>query len=84
VEILSPEDSFSRAVRKCGLYARWGIRRVVLIDPADRTVWSFENVTLQQTDFVARRGTEVLSARQLWQDLDRRLSRSALPHNLVV
>ncbi len=27
VEILSPEDSFSRVLRKCRLYAAWGIGR---------------------------------------------------------
>jgi Uma2 family endonuclease len=41
IEILSPEspkDSFSRVLRKCHLYANWGIRQVVVIDPKARLI----------------------------------------------
>jgi len=45
IEILSPDDSFSRVLRKCRLYEQWGIRQIVVIDPAERLVWRFENGT---------------------------------------
>ena len=35
IEILSPQDPFSRVLRKCRLYEKWGIRQIVVIDPED-------------------------------------------------
>jgi Uma2 family endonuclease len=45
VEILSAEDSFQRVLRKCKLYAAWGIAVVVVIDPEEREGWVWENET---------------------------------------
>lgn len=73
IEILSPEDSFSRVLRKCRLYEKWGIRQVVVVDPKARLVWSFENGTPRETDTIARRGEHVILARELWSEVDRRL-----------
>ena len=66
VEILSPDDSFSRVLRKCRLYEHWGIQRILVIDPDARIVWSFENGTLNETALIARRGTKEATAAQLW------------------
>jgi Uma2 family endonuclease len=74
IEILSPEspkDSFSRVLRKCHLYANWGIRQVVVIDPKARLIWSFENGVPQETGIVARRAERSISAQQLWDEVDR-------------
>lgn len=71
IEILSPEDSFSRMLRKCELYRSWGIRQVVVIDPIAREVWSFENGSLQKTGIVARRGERAIAAEELWAEVDR-------------
>src|ERR1022692_16424 len=38
IEILSPEDPFSRVLRKCLLYEKWGIRQVVVVDPKARLI----------------------------------------------
>jgi Uma2 family endonuclease len=73
IEILSPADQFSRVLRKCHLYEQWGIRQVVVIDPQDRLVWSFENGSLHETDKVARRGERVITAQELWAEVDRLL-----------
>lgn len=78
IEVLSPEDSFSRMLRKCGLYRSWGIRQVVVIDPLAREVWSFENSSLQKTDIVGRRGERVITARDLWAEVDRVLGTGPL------
>lgn len=77
IEVLSPEDSFSRVLRKCRLYERWGIRQIVVIDPADRLVWRFENGAPQETDVVASRGDAAISAKALWDEVDRQPSRAS-------
>ena len=76
IEILSPEDSFSRTLRKCRLYAQWGIRRILVIDPAVRLIRSFEDGVPKETDFVARRGELAISAQTLWDEVDRHSSPS--------
>jgi Uma2 family endonuclease len=78
IEILSPEDSFSRVLRKCLLYERWGIPQVVVVDPKARLIWSFENGSPRETDTIARRGEYLITARELWEEVDRRLH-SATP-----
>jgi Uma2 family endonuclease len=75
IEILSPDDSFSRVLRKCRLYEQWGIRQIVVIDPADRLVWRFENGAPQETDGVARRGDASIPAQTLWDEVDHELTR---------
>jgi Uma2 family endonuclease len=77
VEILSPDDSFSRVVRKCRLYERWGIRRILVIDPAERVIWHFENGAHRETDVIARRGEQAIPAQSLWDEVDRELSRAS-------
>ena len=78
IEILSPENPFSRVLRKYRLYEKWGIRQVVVVDPKARLIWSFENGSPKETDIIARRGDRVISARELWEEVDRRL-RPATP-----
>jgi Uma2 family endonuclease len=73
IEILSPEGPFSRILRKCRLYEKWGIRQVVVVDPKARLIWSFENGSPSETDIIARRGERVILARELWEEVDRRL-----------
>jgi Uma2 family endonuclease len=73
IEILSPEDPFSRVLRKCRLYEKWGIRQVVVVDPKARLIWSFENGSPRETDIIARRGDRAIAARELWEEVERRL-----------
>jgi Uma2 family endonuclease len=77
IEILSPEDSFSRVLRKCHLYETWGIRQVIVVDPQERLVWSFENGSPLETHTFARRGERVIAAQELWAEVDRRLPSTA-------
>jgi len=77
IEILSPDDSFSRVLRKCRLYEQWGIRRILVIDPADRLIWHFENGAPQETDVIARRGDAAITAQALWDEVDRELLRAS-------
>jgi len=71
IEILSPQDPFSRVLRKCRLYEKWGIRQVVVVDPQARLVWSYENGSPRETDIVVRRGERVITAQELWEEVDR-------------
>jgi Uma2 family endonuclease len=71
IEILSPDDAFTRVLRKCRLYAQWGIERILVVDPAARIVWSFEDGALKETNVIARRGDRTASARDLWDEVDR-------------
>lgn len=71
IEILSPQYPFSRVLRKCRLYEKWGIRQVVVVDPQARLVWSYENGSPRETDIVARRGERVITAQELWEEVDR-------------
>jgi Uma2 family endonuclease len=70
IEILSSEDAFSRVAKKCRLYAEWGIRQVVVIDPEDRVIWRSENGTLSPSAVVATRGDRVITAEALWKEVD--------------
>lgn len=74
IEILSPEDSFSRTLRKCGLYGSWGIRQIVVVDPIAREVWSFGNGSLRESSVIARRGERAINAADLWAEVDRMLN----------
>ena len=77
IEILSPDDSFSRVLRKCRLYETWGIRQVMVVDPHARLVWSFENGSPRETNTIARRGERSITAQELWAEVDRRLRPTA-------
>jgi Uma2 family endonuclease len=77
IEILSPDDSFSRVLRKCRLYEQWGIRQIVVIDPVERLVWHYENGAPKETDVIARRGEQAVSTQALWDEVDLQLSRTS-------
>jgi Uma2 family endonuclease len=72
IEILSTDDQFSRVLRKCRLYEKWGIRQIVIVDPQDRVVWRFENGGPVETDVIATRGEAKVLAATLWEEVDRR------------
>jgi Uma2 family endonuclease len=75
IEILSPKDPFSRVTEKCRLYNQWGIRQIVVIDPLTREIRRFDNGSLRLTDTIAQRGDRILTASELWQQVDLRLSK---------
>ena len=77
IEILSPDDPFSRVLRKCRLYEQWGIRQILVVDPAERVIWRFENGAHRETDVIAQRGEQTIPAQSLWDEVDRELSRAS-------
>jgi Uma2 family endonuclease len=70
VENLTPQDTFSRILRKCRLYAKWGIRQIIVIDPEAQVIWRSENGILIETDVIATRGEAKIPARALWDEVD--------------
>jgi Uma2 family endonuclease len=42
MEVLSPEDRFTRVIQKCRKYAEWGIKDILVFDPAGRDAWYWD------------------------------------------
>jgi Uma2 family endonuclease len=70
VEILSPEDSFQRVLRKCKLYSAWGIGIVVVLDPEGREGWIWEEQTLKPTTVIALGNGHTIYLDRIFQELD--------------
>jgi len=45
IEILSPDDRFTRIIQKCRRYAEWGVRDVLVFDPVGREAWHWDAAT---------------------------------------
>ena len=50
IEVLSPDDRFTRVVRKCRRYAQWGVSDILVFDPIGREAWHWNT----ETDDLAR------------------------------
>jgi Uma2 family endonuclease len=70
IEVLMPQDPFTRLMRKCWLYERWGIRQIVIVDPQDRQVWRFTDGSPRESDIIATRGEAKIPAQALWDEVD--------------
>jgi Uma2 family endonuclease len=70
IEILMPQDPFSRIMRKCRLYEKWGIRQIVLVDPEERLAWRLASGSLREADVIAFRGEAKIPAQALWDEVD--------------
>jgi Uma2 family endonuclease len=42
IEILSPEDPFTRVIQKCRQYAQWGVPDIPVYDPVGRDAWCWD------------------------------------------
>lgn len=73
IEVLSPGDSFSRLLRKCAMYERWGIQQIVVIDPDARLVWRYQKGRPEEADVIATRGDKNVTSAALWEEVDRNL-----------
>jgi Uma2 family endonuclease len=45
IEILSPDDRFTRVIRKCRKYAEWGVPDILVFDPVDHEAWYWDTAT---------------------------------------
>lgn len=44
IEVLSPNDRFTRVIQKCRKYAQWGIKDILVFDPVGREAWYWDAV----------------------------------------
>jgi Uma2 family endonuclease len=42
IEVLSPDDRFTRVIQKCRRYAQWGVKDILVFDPVGRDVWYWD------------------------------------------
>jgi hypothetical protein len=47
----------------------------IVIDPAERLVWSFHNGATQETKIIAQRGELTIPSQSLWDEVDLQNSR---------
>jgi Uma2 family endonuclease len=45
IEVLSPDDRFTRVIQKCRRYAEWGIEDILVFDPIGREAWYWDGAT---------------------------------------
>jgi len=45
IEVLSPDDRFTRIIQKCRKYAEWGVLDILVFDPIGREAWHWDAVT---------------------------------------
>jgi Uma2 family endonuclease len=50
IEILSPDDRFTRVIQKCRRYSQWGVPDILVFDPIGREAWFWDI----ETDDLAR------------------------------
>ena len=72
VEILSPDDSFQRVMRKCRTYAEWGIPVVVVLDPDGRAGWVWDNElrALTPTQVIMLTNGKSITLERIFAELD--------------
>ena len=76
VEILSSDDSFHRVTRKCKLYAEWGIRAIVVVDPEARTcwVWDPQRQALTAVETIVLPNGNSITGVRIFEELDAALA----------
>src|SRR5262249_12850519 len=42
IEVLSPDDRFTRVLQKCRKYAEWGVQDVLVFDPLAKEAWNWD------------------------------------------
>ena len=75
MEILSPEDSFQRVLRKCKLYSAWEIPLVVVLDPEGREgwIWERQSESLRPTTAIVLENGRSISLDRIFRELDAEL-----------
>jgi Uma2 family endonuclease len=75
VEILSPEDSMQRMLRKCRFYAEQGIRYIYVFDPEDRSAqrWNVSTAALESITEIELPNRPAIPMHVIWRALDEKL-----------
>ena len=74
IEVLSPDDRFTRVIQKCRRYASWGVKDILIFDPADREAWCWDRTTgdvrhIQRSYVFTSRPAEIL-LQEVWRRVD--------------
>lgn len=77
IELLSPDDSFTRVVRKYKLYGEWGILLVAVLDPETREgwVWDRQAQVLRPAEAIDLPNGRAITLERIFGELDTRLKR---------
>lgn len=81
IEVLSPEDRLSRAIKVLEDYRAMGVPNIWLIDPQERLAYAFGQSGLQQQQDLVLRASEVaveLNLNELFARLDQKKARSTV------
>lgn len=49
IEVLSPDDRFTRIIQKYRKYAEWGVKDILVFDPVGREAWHWDIATSDLT-----------------------------------
>ena len=73
IEILSPEDRWSRLNHKLNDYVKAGVENIWVIDPAERIAWTFDELGAHQlsgTTLTTKDGNIALPLAEIFAELD--------------
>jgi Uma2 family endonuclease len=77
IEVLSPDDRFTRVIQKCRKYAEWGVEDILVFDPVAREGWYWNRDTGDLThiheEYTFRSRPVKLQQQDLFQRLDAEL-----------
>jgi Uma2 family endonuclease len=74
IEILSPDDRFTRVIQKCRKYAAWGVGDILVFDPVGREAWCWDattgDLTLIKNSYVFRTRPVELQLKYVFERFD--------------
>jgi Uma2 family endonuclease len=77
IEILSPDDRFTRVIQKCRRYAQWGVQDILVFDPIGREAWYWdtlsEDLTRIKDNYSFRSHPAELNLTEVFRRLDNEL-----------
>jgi Uma2 family endonuclease len=77
IEILSPDDRFTRVIQKCRKYAQWGVQDILVFDPIGREAWCWDiagdNLTHISESYRFRSHLAEFNLKEIFRRLDSEL-----------
>ena len=77
IEVLSPDDRFTRVIKKCRKYAEWGVQDILVFDPVGREGWYWDaaagNLTPMKGSYTFHSRPVELVEQEVFRRLDEEL-----------
>jgi Uma2 family endonuclease len=73
IEVLSPDDRFTRVIQKCRKYAEWGVKDILIFDPVGREAWHWDAATSDLIRVKERYPFESRAVELILRDVFRRM-----------